>query len=498
MKGTAMRIRKLVEKWNPSALMLFVCIKILLFFYRILPARRKDGWRRTTEVYHRTEQAKFIGSMLNLAIDCDRLSKVREWIIARLHSAFKDTPETRYALGWTRNAVTRIPHKYNDFVEARFEPSGELSRVVFHPDKDHPVVPHFDHAAVARLRKAYNRTLHLPDTRRPLALLKQLTKTGENNQCLERMLKATWINFSREASSLEDRLAPHYFTRQKHPGFGTVNIHCRYSPTDRWADLWLQVSHVAMDGGPAGKLQTRIRKEFGTRDPDFDFHRARAQNAESMLYEDPEKGVYYGSKSVNFDGIMSARKALLAKYGADLEGNVSPVSLLIWGLARHPQFKGEKFNAPVNIAASGSKEPTVGFVLIKPGAFIDNGSGGDPLLAYLREFNRQVRQVRSRRGAQYLFLQSTTMATPWMNGLVLKLFPSGLRAFAGSTCVTVLRGVEYPIPPLSDNIESMIGVSLPMSNAHNLGCVGTAAFTDTNRQMLNAVRDVAENFNRYV
>jgi hypothetical protein len=143
-------------------------------------------------------------------------------------------------------------------------------------------------------------------------------------------------------------------------------------------------------------------------------------------------------------------------------------------------------------------KPTVGFVLIKPEVFMNNGSGGDALLGYLRAFNRQVRQIRNRRGAHYLFLQSTTMATPWMNGLVLKLFPSGLRAFAGSTCVTVLRGVEYPIPPLSDNIESMIGVSLPMSNEHNQGCVGTAAFSDTNRQMLNAVRDVAENFHRYV
>jgi hypothetical protein len=44
----------------------------------------------------------------------------------------------------------------------------------------------------------------------------------------------------------------------------------------------------------------------------------------------------------------------------------------------------------------------------------------------------------------------------------------------------------------------MIGVSLPMGNGHNQSCVGTAAFTDTNRQMLNAVRDVAENFHRYI
>jgi hypothetical protein len=493
-----MRIRNLVEKWNLSALMLFVCIKILLFFYKISPARRRDGWRRTTEVYHRTEQAKFIGSLLNLAIDCDRLSKVRGWIIERLYSVFKDTPETRYALRWARSAVVRIPHRYTDFVEARFGPSGELTRMIFHPDRDHPVAAHFDQATILKLQSAYNRTLHLPDKQRPRALLKQLTKNNKKDECLERMLKATWISFSREAASLEDRLAPHYFTRQKHPGFGAINIHCRYSPSEKWADLWLQVSHVAMDGGPAGKLQNRIRKEFGTHDPDFDFHKARANSPESILYKIPEKDVYYGSQSVEFDGILSARKTLLAKYGADLEGNISPVSLLIWGLAQHPQFKEEKFNAPVNIAASGSMEPTVGFVLIKPGAFMNNGSGGDALLAYLREFNRQVRQIRDRRGAQYLFLQSTTMATPWMNGLVLKLFPSGLRAFAGSTCVTVLRGVEYPIPPLSDNIESMIGVSLPMGNGHSQGCVGTAAFTDTNRQMLAAVRDVAENFHRYL
>ena len=493
-----MRIRNLVEKWNLSALMLFVCVKILLFFYKLSPSRKRDGWRRTTEVYHRTEQAKFIGSMLNLAIDCDRLSKVRGWIIERLYSVFKDTPEIHCALRWTRSAVMRIPHPYTDFVEARFGPQGELIRTVFYPDKDHPVVPHFDHAAAGELQRAYNRTLHLPDKQRPLALLKQLKKTGKNNQCLERMLKASWITFSREAESLEDRLSPHYFTGQKHPGFGAVNIHCRYSPADKWADLWLQVSHVAMDGGPAGKLQFKIRQEFGSRDPEFDFHQAHAKNPESILYKDPEKGVYFGSQSIDFDGIMSARKKLLAKYEGDLEGNISPVSLLIWGLARHPQFRGEKFNAPVNIAADGSSEPTVGFVLIRPDVFTNNGHGGDALLAYLREFNRQVRQIRDRKGAQYLFLQSTTMTTPWMNGLVLKLFPSGLRAFAGSTCVTVLRGVEYPIPPLSDNIESMIGVSLPMGNGHNQGCVGTAAFTDTNRQTLNAVRDVAESFHRYI
>lgn len=70
-KNNKIRLSNLVEDWNFSAFILFVSTKLVLFFYKILPDKGKNGWRKTTEVHHRNDEAKYIGSLHNLAVNKD-------------------------------------------------------------------------------------------------------------------------------------------------------------------------------------------------------------------------------------------------------------------------------------------------------------------------------------------------------------------------------------------------------------------------------------------
>jgi hypothetical protein len=502
------RISKLVEDWNVSARLLFMSTKLVLFFYRIFGYDHKDGWRRTTEVHHRNDEAKYIGSLHNLAIDpqqADSDKHARNFIIETLGRTYRNIPDIQYALKWEKHACKRVTHEFADLMEVSYHTSGKIESLSFFPDHSRPTT-YLDSSETAQilksaLKEAYNQNHLLPDKKRSIRLYKELKRTismmdidytkSETMFYLDRMINASWISFSMVDADGEERKTPNFFTNRKNAGFGILNTHCKYSPERKWFDIWIQFSHIGIDGRAAAKFQWKILQAFGSFDIKISFPKDFILKEKHHLYKYPDRDVFHGCSFIDLQPMMQLKQKLY-----DRIGNILPVTLLTWALASHQFFKNIKFNIPVDIPAHGNMERTVGFVFVKPKKFQNNDSGFDSFKNYVRDFNEQIKGIRKRQNENYIFMQSAVMASHKMLELMLKYMSTGLYAFTGDTCITFMENVEYAIPSLSDNINSIIAISLIPKNDNTIACVSIRSKTDTVKEMLVALDEVVGNIDR--
>lgn len=498
-------LRNLVDNWNFSAFILYVSLKLLIFIYRILPVSQKDGWRKTTEVHHRNDEAKYIGSLHNLAVQVSPAlseTEAHSVIIEKLQSVFINVTDLHYALRWRTNACIRIPYHFTDIMEVSYDSEGNVNNLIFHPDIHQPFESSVDDKLkdmlLEEVQKAYNETRLLQDKKRSLKLYRFLhkrviglkTRTAKNELItfLERMLSATWISFNEEEADAESRMTPHLFTNQKHAGFGLLNIRCKHDALFKWMDIWMQFSHIGIDGRAAAKLQGRISSAFGLYDPEMSFPGDFKFHNKFFTFKYPDRNVFHGCSFIDFGTILTASNKLSEKHG-----KVLPVALLIWGLAKQPLFKNLKFNIPVDIPASGLLERTVGFVFINPASFYRKYPEDESFVRFNHSFNEQVKGVRNRQIENYYLMQTATMVPHRIIALMLRYLPAGLFAFTGATCVTLMEGIEYAIPSLSDNIHTIIAVSLITKDNNKTACVSIRADSDIAEQILYEIQETVHN-----
>lgn len=508
-KQTKVRLSNIVEKWSASTLFLFISIKFLLFFYVRIPRAWKDGWRRTTEAHHRTEESKYFGNISNVALktDINTPQQIQEFIIQKLHSVFKTIPEMYYSLRWNRFAAVRIPNKHIDFMAIRLAEEGRLNSLTFYPDGIQSELNSADKALTFELLEriviSYNRTLHLPDKKRSLTLYRDLDKWRKSRKfkshesyatsLLDRMMSANWILFREVEDKPEIQFYPYFFQNQKTTGMGIANILVNVSYTSKWADLWIQLSHICIDGRIGSKILKKIKNEFGSYEPDLLFPESYVTQSQPVHFKYPDRNVFCEYDFIDFRNLLEKRKKLKEGFG-----NVLPISLLVWGLMHHSLFKEMKFNVPVDISKHGDMERTVGFVFTKPSFFLKGKSNRAAFEEYLDSFNNQIQNVRNRIGENYLFLQTAAIIPHWMIVLILRLMPKALFAFTGTCCITLVEGCECVFPPLSDNITSCIVVSLPQGRHRTLGCVGVKSYSNNTREILEALKDIVENFEKWI
>lgn len=431
---------------------LYTCVRLLMFLYRQKSNHFSDGWRKTTEVHHRTEQSKYIGSILNLAVcpeDSENERSFFDRVIAHLREVFKETPDTHFSLSWSRFAVKRVVNNFIDFTRISFLKNGAISNMIFYPGTDFPLPPAQEsnlQEIIIIIQDSYNLTKDLPDKRRPLALWKMVldkiagnsskNKNPEIIHLAQRILGSTWINFLDVGADQGLRKQPHWFYNQKNSGFGIINIHCRYGSEFNWTDLWLQISHTGMDGRAGAKLQSRIKRKMGIFNEAMKFPRDFSVPGEFAYFRVPGQNVFTGSGFTDFTDVIRETSALAPEYG-----KILPIAILIWGLATRPPFRGKKFNIPVDVPANETHDRTVGFVFTKPKYFMDHFPGKEAFRKYLDDFNEQVIGARYRSALNYYFLESSLMVPHWILILMLKFMKPSLHALTGSVCVTIIEGL---------------------------------------------------------
>jgi hypothetical protein len=524
-------MRSLVDKWGISVLALFFIMKALQIAGRLGIRRKDDSWRRCMAPFFLTEHAKFIIAAFRLDFSSDvapgaiiDLETAKRHLIGRLALFLRGHPDVRWKLTWGFTGTKRSRIQRADIIHVVFDDRGRLDNLEFYPNPaggdGQGISPTIQGEIVGWVREAYNETFELPDTRRPAALARKIGKRcgvhrwssrKERNDAarfVERLLTGTYVQFSGPLQDGEPgdptRFSIPDLSGGKHPGFGVLNIYCRFSDHYREADLWFQASHVLVDGAIVQNFIKELKKEWGTRGivkiPSLSEAGGIAlQRCSSEWAKEP---IYEGKMLVDFQDLLAIRNTLTRLYLSKAGGNITLASMLTWGLARTEPFAGIKFLIPVDIRSPKSFERTLCHVIIRPETYFTTVSSFDGFLAYQREFNRRLRAAKEGRGEVQEMLDAFALNPPFVNAVVYRLMPSAVHELFGCMVITVLKESDLFVCPFDDiHTRGSIAfgsMTMPTKNGGEAGWVTARGEKDRIDKYLNSVSVVVKHFQRYL
>ncbi len=529
------KLRKLVDRWAPSLLVLFPSIKILERLKRLGYGSKEDGWRKATQSYLRTEHSKFTLAVFRLNIWSDStheeersLPHTKTHIIERLSAFLIDHPIVHRQLHWGRFSANRKQKDAIDIVCAGFDEDGKLSGIQPHFDKRFACFGIISGDQKSRLNTAiireYNRFKDFKDERRPRRLKAGLLRwmriesrfpkkaRAEGVAYIDRVLNSSFIYFEilPQHSAHDDPARFRYpdFIQRKHPGFGIFNICCRLTADHKEADMWFQISHIPIDGVPMQEILNDLKARWKTCG-DLEFpaiydclkERKRAE-PELCSTEKGKAGRYHTSRFIDFRPLLKKRKELNDRYADRLKAPITVISMLGWGLAHHETFADSKFLFPVDLPSHGGKERTLGFVAIRPSVYFNTTATDGGFPAYQAEFNRRLYKAQARISEIHKLFNIFALSHPAIYWLTRRFMQPMLSEIVGSVVITTIRDADLFIAPSADIIiDGFIAFgncSVPTRNNEMAGLVSVKSSKEKTAKYISAVEDVIADFGRYL
>jgi hypothetical protein len=135
--------RKVVERWRPSTLSLFIGLKTLETLTKLGIVPKEDAWRKWTRAFHRGEEAKMVLPVFRLTPCSDlaaagrsdllEAAELRGHAVSRLASFFRTERELlSRRLDWRRGGVRVVDNAHVDIVAADFDGEGKLVGITPH------------------------------------------------------------------------------------------------------------------------------------------------------------------------------------------------------------------------------------------------------------------------------------------------------------------------------------------------------------------------------
>jgi len=493
-----LKIDQYTDRFRPDTVVFYLIVKFLCLLQKVGFKSKKDGWRRITQSYLNTEQSKFVLASFRLDFFSDHpgrksrtLSTARTQMIKRLSEFFRDQPSTHWQLKYHTFSVEGIKKTSVDIVYAEFDSKGQLRTLepYFDPadrkDID-SITPKLRAAIHKGIIKSYNNTKDVSDFKRPKLLKQELgrwlsyeavgsdhTLTGQMRHYVERILSAMFIHFEETSSSAGDFGVQRYktpsFIKRKHPGFGFLNILCRFDRDFKEADLWVQFSHVPADGVPMQEVLKSLKKQWGQVEP-FKLPSMNGENSNVAgipalcSSNGGAKGIYHVNAFVDFHPFLKYRKQFIAQYEGKFKNNITIAALLLWELAHYSAFEDMKFAVPIDLAETSRRERSLGFAFIRPGIYFDKNKADRGFLNFQRDFDRYLRATKKRKSIGYRLLESYALTSPFMYRSSIKLIPSAIGEFAGTIGLTIIKNAELFLSPYTDvHVDGFIAIS----NFHN-------------------------------
>ena len=467
-----LRMRKLVDNWSPDVFILFLWVKFLQFLKIIGIKPKEDGWRRTTRVYLRTEQSKFILACFRLCLYSQGESEIDEdldtkkkKLIEKLRRFFQFQPTVQWQINWSRFWARKKKKNEIDISCVDFGQNGNLKSII-------PYLDAFGGASslegisdetrdivIKGIINAYNVTKDLADKKRPLILKKRLKvwlKVQLRAQSKEimrqaedfakRILTSTFISFE-QLDSAKERFEVPDFIKRKHAGFGFLNIVCRLIQ-DNEVDLWFQCHHVCEDGMPVQEALQALKSKWGTCGKLKIPAVCCEKMSKASLCSSQEPEVYFAGRFISFTPFLKAIKENNKQHSEG--GKITPFRFFIWKLGNHPIFKGKKIIMPIDLHSTGKRERSLGFAIIRPSIFLKNKSPKEGLSNFREEFNRQVKNTLLRRSETYELFESYAISPPVFYAFTERVMRSALKEFTGSIGVSIIDKADMFIAPSSD------------------------------------------------
>ncbi len=459
-------------------------------------------WRKSSTILIRTEHGKFalpafrLNIWSGLDVEANRsLSGAEKHVIERLAQFLRGAPVTHYQMRWHRFSAQREEKDLIDIVHANFDDNGRLESIEPYLDSDGGKFEDLDPGLEAKINqsiiKIYNETVEFNDKKRPLILKRRLKRWLSNQRWrgrveegaahyIDRVLSGTFIHFEQlpQGCSDLDRLNPPQFIKRKHPGFGMLNILCRFNDSIDEADLWVQFNHIAIDGIPAQKLMDDLTGQWG-KCGDLKYPPASYKIPSLRCSTRNDKnGIYQVSQFMDFRPFLKVRKELNEKYAEQIGGAITIGSMFCWGLAHHYPFNKVTFEVVVNIPVGPDQEGILGGVVIRPNTYFDQKNPKEAFLGFEREFNLRFQAMRE---GNLISKFSEKMPTALIT--IVKIANMGLLPL----------GVWTP-----DGIFGFGNLLMPAEDGSRVGGVAYIGYKDQLEDAMKAVEEVVTDFNKYV
>ena len=517
-----LKMSRLIDHWTPGTIVIMIFIKCLQLLKKIGFKAKEEGWRKATGIFLRQEHTKFILAAFRLHYyNKTKLSPdvetSKDVLISRLAKFLHKTP----AYHWTNEAGFFMNKRkkvfFTDITEVVFAADGRILKLIPHFDETRPtfamLTPEIMEKALAQIIFYCNKTCNLRDPKRARKVHKKLSlwvmfqynlsRSGQQELGLfvNRIMNGTFIQFevltNDPETMLKERLATPNTQSRRHPGFGLLNIFCRFTNNLGEADLWFQYHHVPVDGMPMQEMLDELKKEWGTCGR-IKYPALSSPAAEMELYDFGDK-ICRARIYTCFDEFMVLRKKINEKYYSQMGGPATVASMLIWGLSQHDGLRNRKFLFPVDtsLLVDYPQDRSISLVIIRPGKFFNPDKPGKGFIEYQYEFNRHLFATRLGKSETYELLELYALSHPLFYYFAGKLMPQAMGEIIGTAGVTILRDSEMFISPMTDvHFNGFIAIGnmkMPTEDGKNACAVSFCG----NKERVLQYADAIQNINKY-
>ena len=516
-----LKMSRLIDHWSFGTVFLMFFVKCLQLLKKIGFKAEENGWRKASGIFLRKEHTKFILALFrlnyfhkNMSSELDTSKAV---LISRLADFLRKTP----ACHWTSEAGILMHRRkqvfFTDITEVEFAEDGRILNLIPYFDSTRPAFVMLSEELKKKALKQIifycNKTCGVPGLKRSRKIHKSLSwwvvrqynmsraRQHELRLYVNRILNGTFIQFDvltdDPKTFMKERFATPNTKYRGHPGFGLLNIFCRFTSNLAEADLWFQYHHVPVDGMPMQEALAELKKEWGNCGKVV-YPALSSPAAEREFYEF-NRNVCRARIYVCFDEFLKLRKKINEKYYSQMGGPATVASMLIWAIAQHEDLGKRKFVFPVDtsLLVDYPMERTLSLVIIRPGKFFTPENPLKGFIAYQREFNRHLFATRLGKSETYELLELYALIHPLFYYFTSKIMPKSLGEFIGTAGLTVLRDSEMFISPMTDvHFNGFIAIGnmkMPTEDGGNSSAISFCGSKERVLQYVEAMQNISKN-----
>jgi hypothetical protein len=290
--------------------------------------------------------------------------------------------------------------------------------------------------------------------------------------------------------------------RCSHPGFGLLNIVCRFTSDYSESDLWFQYHHVSVDGMPMQEMLQDLKKEWGALGPvKYPALSSSAAKPESLYHG---HNLFRARIYISFERFLKFRKHINEKYYVEMGGPATVSSMIIWGLAQQGYFRERKFVSPVDtsLITDPSTGRNISFVIIRPKKFFNEDRPLDGFLKYQREFNQHLFATSIGKSESHELLELYALMHPLFYQFTSKVMPKTLGELVGTAGLTILKNAEMFISPISDlHINGFIAIgnmAMPTEDGKTAGAVSICGSREQIHEYIKAMERITEHYHEFL
>ncbi|MCI7644525.1 MAG: alpha/beta hydrolase [Lentisphaeria bacterium] len=522
------KMSKLFDKWNFSNAMLFLILKFLQLLKKFGVRAEENGWRKATGIFLRSEYSKFMLGVFHLDYarelgEITECSQAEAVVIDKLSAFLQRESCFHWAVKPGILWLGRQRTFFTDIVRAYYDENGDLLKLVPSFDNSRESFPLLTNqeidSALNKVVSEYNSLRKRSSRQLPNLLSQRLmryvkhhpdfraARHGEFKLLIERIMTATVIHFEvmPETTSIEQlkyRFATPDIRIFKHPGWGLLNIICRFTANLSECDLWVQYHHVPVDGLPMQEQLEQLKHEWGVKG-ELIYPALNSEAAKTELFRYDGR-LFRARIYADFTNFLRVRSLVNKRWRNQMNGPATIAGMVLWGLSRHQFFRERKMLFPVDTSPRVDKtvERELGLIFIRPGKFNDSNSSVNSFIQFQREFNIRLEQTRHGECESYEFLELCAMNHPIVYHLARLLFPDALSEIVGTVGLSIIKNAEMFICPLTDfqvnGFIAMGDLTIKTADGGRAGAVSVCGSRKQVRYYIEAIHAMCEDYGNLI